>query len=166
MAQITYENKVKINDNPNIPDINKVTDADMNEIKDVVNENYQEQQNTQVQINALATYSTEEQVIGKWINNETVYRKVVNFGALPNTSEKSVPHNISNFNFATKIDGIAYNSDGRTFPLPAVSFGISSGNVTPSIYVFADRTSITIGTGVDRSAYSGYVIIEYTKITD
>ena len=42
MAQITYENKVKINDNPNIPDINKVTDADMNEIKSVVNENYQE----------------------------------------------------------------------------------------------------------------------------
>jgi hypothetical protein len=42
MAQITYENKVKINDNPSIPNINKVTDADMNEIKDVVNENYQE----------------------------------------------------------------------------------------------------------------------------
>lgn len=42
MAQIAYENKVKINDNPNIPDINKVTDADMNEIKQVVNENYQE----------------------------------------------------------------------------------------------------------------------------
>ena len=42
MAQITYENKVKINDNPNIPDINKVTDDDMNEIKSVVNENYQE----------------------------------------------------------------------------------------------------------------------------
>lgn len=42
MAQITYENKVKINDNPNIPNINKVTDDDMNEIKQVVNENYQE----------------------------------------------------------------------------------------------------------------------------
>lgn len=42
MGQITYENKVKINDNPSIPDINKVTDDDMNEIKSVVNENYQE----------------------------------------------------------------------------------------------------------------------------
>lgn len=39
MAQITYENKVKINDNPNIPNVNKVTDDDMNEIKEVVNEN-------------------------------------------------------------------------------------------------------------------------------
>lgn len=43
MAQITYSNKVALNVNPNIDDINKVTDADMNEIKDVVNENYAEQ---------------------------------------------------------------------------------------------------------------------------
>ncbi len=53
MAQITYENKVKINDNPNIPDINKVTDADMNEIKNVVNENYQEQQEIKKNIDEL-----------------------------------------------------------------------------------------------------------------
>lgn len=39
MAQITYENKVKINDNPNIPNVNKVTDDDMNEIKEIVNSN-------------------------------------------------------------------------------------------------------------------------------
>lgn len=44
MAQITYENKVKINDS-SLPAINKVRDVDMNEIKDVVNENYEEQQN-------------------------------------------------------------------------------------------------------------------------
>ncbi len=53
MAQITYENKVKINDNPSIPNINKVTDADMNEIKDVVNENYDEQQETTSELKNL-----------------------------------------------------------------------------------------------------------------
>jgi hypothetical protein len=41
MAQITYENKVKINDS-SLPAVNKVRDIDMNEIKTVVNENYQE----------------------------------------------------------------------------------------------------------------------------
>lgn len=46
MAQITYANKVKLNDDPNIPDINKVTDDDMNEIKSVVNENDNDFQNT------------------------------------------------------------------------------------------------------------------------
>lgn len=37
MAQITYTNKVALNENPNIADINKVKADDMNEIKSVVN---------------------------------------------------------------------------------------------------------------------------------
>lgn len=40
MAQISYTNKVALNENPEIADINKVTDDDMNEIKQVVNDNY------------------------------------------------------------------------------------------------------------------------------
>ena len=40
MAQISYTNKVALNENPEILDINKVTDDDMNEIKQVVNDNY------------------------------------------------------------------------------------------------------------------------------
>lgn len=39
MAKITYEDKVAVNDNPDIPDINKVNADDMNEIKNVVNGN-------------------------------------------------------------------------------------------------------------------------------
>lgn len=39
MAQITYDTKVALNENPNVADINKVTDDDMNEIKQVVNTN-------------------------------------------------------------------------------------------------------------------------------
>lgn len=37
--KITYENKVALNENPSIADINKVKDTDMNEIKEVVNGN-------------------------------------------------------------------------------------------------------------------------------
>lgn len=39
MAQITYADKVALNTNPQIADINKVNDSDMNEIKSVVNQN-------------------------------------------------------------------------------------------------------------------------------
>ena len=39
MAKITYENKTFINKNENIADINKVNDSDLNQIKEVVNEN-------------------------------------------------------------------------------------------------------------------------------
>lgn len=40
MAQITYADKVALNVNPEIAAINKVQDTDMNEIKQVVNDNY------------------------------------------------------------------------------------------------------------------------------
>ena len=39
MSKITYDNKVALNENPQIADINKVTDDDMNQIKQVVNGN-------------------------------------------------------------------------------------------------------------------------------
>ena len=39
MAKITYENKEFLNKNENIADKNKVNDSDLNEIKEVVNEN-------------------------------------------------------------------------------------------------------------------------------
>lgn len=39
MAKITYENKVALNQNSSIPNINKVNDTDMNMIKNVVNNN-------------------------------------------------------------------------------------------------------------------------------
>lgn len=39
MATITYTDKVEVNQNTSIPDINKVNARDMNEIKSVVNEN-------------------------------------------------------------------------------------------------------------------------------
>lgn len=37
MALITYDNKVALNENPSIPDINKVNASDMNEIKNAIN---------------------------------------------------------------------------------------------------------------------------------
>lgn len=39
MAQITYNNKVNLDTNADVPRINKVIDEDLNEIKNVVNEN-------------------------------------------------------------------------------------------------------------------------------
>lgn len=42
MALITYQDKVTMNENPSIPVVNKVQAADMNEIKNVVNGNWNE----------------------------------------------------------------------------------------------------------------------------
>ena len=39
MSKITYTDKVTLNENPNVADVNKVKASDMNEIKNVVNAN-------------------------------------------------------------------------------------------------------------------------------
>lgn len=39
IQKIEYQNKVSIQDDPSVPEINKVTDSNMNEIKSVVNNN-------------------------------------------------------------------------------------------------------------------------------
>ena len=45
----------------------------------------------------LPSYFTDEIDTGmKWIDGKPIYRKVINVGALPNNSEKTIAHNISN----------------------------------------------------------------------
>ena len=61
MAQITYTNKVALNENPEIADINKVTDDDMNEIKSVVNNNY----NKTIQITSTQPTDSDNKI---WID--------------------------------------------------------------------------------------------------
>lgn len=39
MAKINFVNKVAVNENTNIPDVNKCKASDLNEIKEVVNQN-------------------------------------------------------------------------------------------------------------------------------
>ena len=52
--QITYKNKVTLQSNPNIPDENKVTAKDMNEIKSAVNSNEEEQQALNLSVQEIA----------------------------------------------------------------------------------------------------------------
>ena len=74
MAQITYADKSAMNVNSSIPDINKVNASDMNEIKSVVNENYNELTN-KTQLNfclmntSIGTINIKSsQIITSWEN--------------------------------------------------------------------------------------------------
>lgn len=69
MAQITYTNKVALNENPEIANINKVTDDDMNEIKQVVNDNY----NNTIQITDTEPTDSDNKI---WIDTGEVGSQV------------------------------------------------------------------------------------------
>lgn len=62
MALITYADKQAMGTQPSIPEVNKITDSNMNEIK--------------TSINNSTSYSTTETVVGTWKNDKPIYRKV------------------------------------------------------------------------------------------
>lgn len=155
MAKITYEDKVALNINPDIPDTNKCNASDMNEIKKVVNENAN-----------INEYLTTEQVIGKWINGKLLYRKIIDLGNLPNNTAKTVPtgliFNSSNC-ILTNLYGVASYSNGISFPLPFSSTNGIDYNVALNV---DNNNNVVITTSQDRSAMTGYAILEYIKATD
>lgn len=112
----------------------------------------------------LDLYSLEEiQTASKWIDNKPIYRKVIATGALPNATQKSVPHGIANMDKVVKILGVAENPTSRAFAvLPLVS-----GTAGASVLVTAYTDRIVMQTGSNWSVFSSsYIILEYTKTTD
>ena len=112
-------------------------------------------------VQAYDIYSTSEQVCGQWIDGSTLYRKTINFGALPNNSTKDVAHGISNLGYVVGYKGTAYNPSNYYFlTLPYINASTTTG----AIEVYFDLTNVSVVTKVDRTGYSVcYITIEYTK---
>jgi hypothetical protein len=107
-------------------------------------------------------YSTTEKVVGTWINGKPIYRKVIDFGALPNASTKRVDHNITNIDEVIKIGGTV-NDNGSYQPIPLVYKGTESQYNTS---FFVNATIIGCSASEDRSRMTAYVTLYYTKTTD
>lgn len=154
MGKITYDNKIQLNENANIPNNQKCRAVDMNEIKNIVNGNDDEFIQYKSNIVAGETYSTDEVKTNKiWIDGKPIYRKVVNMGNLPNNSGKSVTHGLSNFVIIT-INGSATNG--------STHIGISGFNDE----VYISNTNVIWNTKANRSSFTAYVVLEYIKTTD
>lgn len=89
------------------------------------------------------------------------YRIVINFGALPNATTKSVPHNIMTTSTLTwtRIQGAATNSSNLNgIPLP---FASTMGD---NVQLDVDSTNVNVSTTIDYSEYDiSYIILEYLK---
>lgn len=90
-----------------------------------------------------------------------VFRKVINFGQLPNAAIKSVAHGItinSNVTF-TRIYGAASDTTGFQYiPLP---YAAVTGD---NIELYVDATDVNIATLDNRSNFNQcYIVLEYIK---
>jgi len=113
----------------------------------------------------IDAYSTDEFKTNKYYyNGKPIYKKIVDFGALPNSTRKQVTAGITGegFDRIINITGFASRSDsGAGFPIPH-STTSSSNNVL--VQFVSSTDDIRIETATDWSVYDDTIIfIEYTK---
>ena len=106
-------------------------------------------------------FSTDEKPVGMWTDRKILYAKTVDCGALPNNNFKRVAHNISNLEAVHFLIGSAKSS---TDAIP-INFNWTD-NVSSTVAGLIEGNNIVLGTGVDRSSYTAYVTLFYTKTTD
>ena len=109
-------------------------------------------------------YSTEEQVVGKWIDGSPVYEKtfVINN---PSTDNNTITHNISNLDMLISVSGFAKRADGYQQPFNFISNAddfkwnllvLDFGSTDFVLQVGASYTST-------RAISKAVVILRYTK---
>ncbi len=98
---------------------------------------------------------------GEPLEDRQVMRKVINFGALPNTGTKAVAHGITctiKTSF-TRIYACASDPAGNYIPIP-----YASPTDANEIELKVDGTNVTIITGSNRTNFTiTYVILEYLQ---
>lgn len=94
----------------------------------------------------------------RW-NGKPVYAWLIDAGALPNASTKTVYFS----NSASTVDEVIYcgGSTNGGMSLPHVV-----ASTTASVYLDNGRGYVNLITGVDRSASTAKILVKYTKTTD
>ena len=106
----------------------------------------------------MAAYSDKEIVIGTWIDGRPIYRKVLSLGELPNNGTKYVPTGLIHTDIRiVRLYGNAANGTGK--------YQSGLNDLYTRINTLSDNT-LSVVTKADFTGFTGYAILEYTKITD
>lgn len=148
---LTYGDKQFLNQNADIPATNKVEDTDMNEIKQVVN-------NNATILQGETTYSLNEVDTGKtWIDNKPIYRKTIQIPSFSN-SEITVNTEITNIDNITNIEG-SFKRSGTETPY----FYSIDNTLMDEWRIDYNTGEMTIKTNNSYVTFTGYLTFEYTK---
>lgn len=118
-------------------------------------------------------YPYQEFVTGKVYNPQVgndfenqgraVFRRTINFGALPAAGTKSLPHAIPNINTAWRVTDY-YGAGTNPAILEAVALPYPSTIPANILEVWVDSVNVNVRTGgKDYSQYLAEIVVEYTK---
>jgi len=138
-------------------------DSDSDQTIDSITIQYTKSTDTTVNIGTGNDYSTDEQIIGTWIDGKPLYQKTIDLGNLPNATTKQVNTEISNVKRLINYSATATDSNGGNIAFPRLWLG-GSGDMY--IGFGSNLSTINVATTSDRSGMTGYCTVQYTKTTD
>lgn len=112
----------------------------------------------------LQNYSTEEQVIGTWIDGKPLYRRVLETANYLTTGEYTVLDNSFNLEIVTIYGWILKPSTG--YIVPYGSFMNTASSYTCRVFFDGTNVKVQQNTNYQDGTFKARVIIEYTKKTD
>ena len=146
----------------------QATNVTSPEFKELLVRLYQNVNSISMLLNLKDTgqYTDREFISGKqYVLGNTpkqVFRKVIDFGALPNAGSKSVAHGITATAGVvfTNIFGTSSDTSGNSYiPLP-----YASTTLINNIELELDGTNVIVTTGIDRTAWTDtYIVVEFLK---
>lgn len=110
-------------------------------------------------LNPLLSLGVEYRTVERY-NGKPVYVKAINFGALPNNTNKSVEHGVTDIETCFELFGNSYLTDG---PSNAGSNLIGDDRIRA---LYRTGNVVYISTGASFATYSAIFVMKYTKTTD
>lgn len=133
---------------------------------------YTKTTDTAIKVGDGNDYSTDEQIIGTWIDGKPLYQKVVDCGKGPNATTKNVPHEVSNMDTCVKCTLLWNQGSGATSTGNKIGVEIAGAYAKlndqnrPMVVGYIYQGNIIIVAENDQSSGDYVAILQYTKTTD
>lgn len=103
-------------------------------------------------------YSSNEIVVGKWIDDRPIYRKIINYNGTLSAGVNNITHGISDFDSIINISGFVPGTN--QYPLGAF---VNTTYFLTLEYVDATNVAVHVGSGWGNAFTGLIIIIEYVK---
>lgn len=117
--------------------------------------------------NPMNDYSTDEKVVGTWINGEPLYQKTLQI-TMPSANESSISTGVENGNHARIVDGFIEQtgSSGGNYSFPVMFDSGSPLTTKVLIQVTVNGSNLYVYSNFDKTdGKTAYITIQYTKTT-
>ena len=117
--------------------------------------------------NPMNDYSTDEKVVGTWIDGSTLYQKTLQI-TMPTANESIIATGIASGNHARIIDGFIEQtgSSGNNYTFPLLFLNGSPLTMNVLVQVTVDASKLYVWSNFDKTdGKTAYVTIQYTKTT-